>query len=231
MLRKTYPDIYKQPCFFYEIHTKLWDGQPWTNKSMILYMFVCVCSSPSNGGDGGGRQGPEGGGDSALCSAELLRFFSLSALRDKRSAAAPRHRGLLSAGVMRRDSSPRWLLCFPKWNTSSCKTSPLQLFSSLRKTKHKVGIRCDDSRIFHRSFVAWPLVTGSCSRRTLCSFNEPLLFRAKLLTIDLFGEFRPSTTSSYFIRLSQPVYLAGELCCLWNHATHTGPKWLLKKRQ
>lgn len=47
---------------------------------MILYMFVCVCSSPSNGGDGGGRQGPEGGGDSALCSAELLRFFSLTAL-------------------------------------------------------------------------------------------------------------------------------------------------------
>lgn len=47
---------------------------------MNLYMFVCVCSSPSNGGDGGGRQGPEGGGDRALCSPELLRFFSLSAL-------------------------------------------------------------------------------------------------------------------------------------------------------
>lgn len=47
---------------------------------MIFYMFVCVCSSPSIGGDGGGRRGPEGGGDGALCSAELLRFFSLSAL-------------------------------------------------------------------------------------------------------------------------------------------------------
>lgn len=213
------PDIYKQPCL-YEINAKLWDRRPLIN----LWICTCLCVfahlPPTLVTEEGVRGLREEATVRSVRQSCCVSSLCLR-LQQEKCGCSPAPRPVIS--------QPRWaeirhhvLLVFPKLERLFFQSHLSTVFSSLYKTNTRSGSGVTTAGFFFFpffrknvkscSFMTWPLkwhhlwlVTGSCSRclqlvsRTLCSFNEALLFRAKLLTIDLFWEFRLSITSSYFL--------------------------------